>query len=216
MKGLLRNNLYMTLTGIKLFAGMIVVLGIFVAAVVSQPLLVGYSILCMVGFPLVSLSNLSKENTSQWSKYKLTAPVCRVDIIKSYFFSQFIWLFTGIVASLTVMWISVILHGFPFDRIQDAWMIVTLGMSISLLMNAVFFPLYYFGNEEKNEILILISLLCAIGIVMGLSSLINWLFGENMTNLQLLAGMAVLLLCAAGGLCVSFPLTIYAFQRKEY
>lgn len=216
MSGLLKNNLYTAFSGVKLFAVVMAFLGVFVTAVISQPLLTGYAVVCMVGFPLVSIFSFSKENTCKWSKYKLTMPVRRADIIKSYFSSQLIWLLIGIAIAGIAIGLSFLLHGFPFDRNQDICLIITLGIGISLFMNAIFFPLYYSGDGEKGEVFAMISLLCSIGIIMGLSSLINWLFGDNMTNLQLFLGAAGIMLCAVGSLCVSFPLTVFVFKRKEY
>lgn len=88
MKGLLINNLYAAYAAVKMFAAAMILLGIFVIAVVSQPLQIGYGLLSMVGFPMVSILSLQKENGSKWGNYKLTAPVRRIDIIRSYFVSQ--------------------------------------------------------------------------------------------------------------------------------
>lgn len=216
MKGLLKNNLYAALSSAKIFAAAMIFFGIFVIAVISQPLLVGYMILSMVGFSIISISSLQKENVSKWSKYKLTTPIRRIDIIKSYFVSQLIWLIIGIAVAMIVMGLSILLHGFPFDRSIDILMLITLGMSVSLLMNAIFFPLHYLGDGEKSEAFLIISLFCAIGIVMGGISFLNWIFGPNITIFQLLIGIVIIIVCAVMSFIISFPLTILAFKRKEY
>lgn len=216
MKGLLKNNLYAALSSAKIFAAAMIFFGIFVIAVISQPLLIGYMMLSMVGFSIISISSLQKENVSKWSKYKLTTPIRRIDIIKSYFVSQLIWLIIGIAVAMIAMGLSILLHGFPFDRSIDILMLITLGMSVSLLMNAIFFPLHYLGDGEKSEAFLIISLFCAIGIVMGGISFLNWIFGSNITIFQLLIGIVIIIVCAVMSFIISFPLTILAFKRKEY
>lgn len=216
MKGLLKNNLYAALSNLKTFFVVLSVSGIFVAAVISQPLLFGYVMLCMVGCPLISLTGLSKENSSKWSKYKLTAPVRRIDIIKSYFSSQLIWLAAGAMMALAVTGLSVMLHGSPFDRKLDFLMLMTMGVSVSLFMSAIFFPLHYIGDGEKSEALLMISLFGAAGILTGISSLINWYFGENMTELQMLMGIALIIICSGACFLASIPLTAFLFRKKEY
>lgn len=216
MKGLLINNLYAAYAAVKMFAAAMILLGIFVIAVVSQPLQIGYGLLSMVGFPMVSILSLQKENGSKWGNYKLTAPVRRIDIIRSYFVSQLLWLIVGVSAAAVVTGLSILLHGFPFDRNIDILMLLTLGISISLLSNAIFFPIHYLSDGEKNEVLLIISLLCSIGIVMALSSFTNWLFGPSMTLFQLLISIAMIAVFAIAALILSFPLTVLAFKKREY
>ena len=50
MKGLLKNNFLTVYANAKVFSIFMFLLGVFVVAVVSQPLLIGYGLLCMVGF----------------------------------------------------------------------------------------------------------------------------------------------------------------------
>ncbi len=215
MRGLLKNNLYAALASEKSFFAAMLLFGVAAVAAASQTLLLGYALLCMVGFPTISIFGLFKESASKWGRYKLTAPVRRSDIVKSSFCSQLIWLLLGVSLALVVMGLSTLLHGPLFDKSLDSLTIITAGVSVSLFMNGLFLPLYYNSDGERNEVLLVLSLLCAIGIVMGLSGFVNWLFGAHMTTAQLLAGMALMVLCAIGAVCVSFPLTVRIFKQKE-
>lgn len=218
MKGLLRNNFYATLSNGKVFSIVMVLLGVFVAVMDNKipSLIIGYMLLGMIGFSFQSIASLRKESAAKWSKYKLTAPVKRSDIVKSYFISQLFWLIVGILFAGIGVILSVRLHGFPFDRDTDIFMLFVAGIGISLFMGAIFFPLFCLGGEERNEVFLVISLLCSIGIIMGLITLINSLFPSPMTTLQVILGGMLIFACGLLAFALSCPLTIGIFKKKEY
>lgn len=157
MRGLLINNYYAVRANAKVFSGFMLLLGLFAAAVISQSLLIGYIFLAVIGFSVNMSSSLRKEFISKWGKYKLTAPVRRADIVKSHFISQLIWLFVGMAFAGAVVGLSWLLHGFPFDRNTDILLLFAAGVGISLLMVAIFFPLFYLTGEERSEVVLGIS-----------------------------------------------------------
>lgn len=218
MNGLIRNNFYAAGSNIKCFSAVLFILGIFVAAVDNEipTLLIGYMYLCMIGFSVSGIAGLRKESASKWEKYKLTTPVRRTDIIKSYFVSQLLCLMAGVSFAAAVVSLSVLLHGFPFDKSTDILMLFTAGISVSLLMSAVFFPCYYLGGDERNEVILIISLLCGCGIFMGTVSLVKRIFGPQTAVWETLAAAGILLTCAVLAFCVSYPMTCGIFGRKEY
>ena len=112
--------------------------------------------------------------------------------------------------------LSWLLHGCPFDRSIDALMVFFTGISISLFAGAIFFPLFYLGGEERNGAFLVISLLCAIGIVMGITTFINITFGPEMTIVQILLGAMIMLVCSLTVFALSYPVTTAIFKRKEY
>lgn len=217
MKGLLKNNFYATLSNAKVFAAIMLLLGIFVVAMDNKipSLIIGYMLLAMIGFSLNSIASLRKESATKWSKYKLTTPVKRSAILQSYFLSLLLWLIVGMVFAGIGVALSIMLHGFPFDKDTDVFMLFVIGVGISLFMGAIFFPLFYLGGEERNEVFLIISLLCGIGIVMGLSTLINTLF-PKMTAPQLICGGIAILACSLLVYVLSYPLTVSIFKKKEY
>lgn len=89
MKGLLKNNFYAVYANAGLFSIIMLLLGIFVIAACNAipSLLIGYALSVMVGFSINAISGLGKECSSKWAKYKLTVPVKRTDIVKSYYIS---------------------------------------------------------------------------------------------------------------------------------
>lgn len=218
MKGLLRNNFYAALSNAKIFSIIMVLLGIFVVAMDNKipSLVIGYTIFVMIGFSFISISSLRKESATKWYKYKLTTPVKRADIVKSLFLSQLLWLIVGAVFAGICVALSVTMHGYPFDKNTDIFMLFVIGIGISLFMGAVFFPLFFWGGEGCNEVFLVISLLCGIGIIIGLTTLINSFFPAGMTTLQIIFSGITMLACGILTFIVSCPLTVIVFRKKEY
>ena len=107
MKGLLKNNFYAVRSSAKEFSIFMFLLGAFVIVVVSQQLLLFYMLLGMIGFSMNAIASMGKEYISKWGKYKLTTPVKRADIVKSYFncWNNFCRNRNGVIMALT--WLSI-------------------------------------------------------------------------------------------------------------
>ncbi len=214
MKGLLKNNLYATLSNAKVFSGFMILLGIFVVAVISQPLQIGYVMIGIIGFSANALAVTKNECISKWGKYKLTLPVKRIDIVKSLFLNQIIWLLVGTFFVGIEISLSWLFHGCPFDQAIDVLTMFALGISISLFTGAVFFPLFYIGGEEKSEVLLIISVLCATGVDFAIVSVVNDLLKPGIASI--VCGALILILCSLLAFALSYPLTAKIFKKKEY
>lgn len=214
MKGLFKNNFFAVCSNIKIFSALMFLLGIFVAAVISPALLIGYGLLSIVGFSVIAITSIKKEFVSKWGKYKLTLPINRANIVKSYYISQLIWLIAGIIFAGTSISLSWVLHGCPFDNNIDTLSVFTLGICISLFTGAFFFPLFYLGGEEKSEVSLVISLLCGIGITLGIISTLNLYLAPGLT--AILLGNVILVVCSLLMFALSYPLTVSIYKKKEY
>lgn len=214
MKGLLKNNFYATLSGAKILAIVMVLSGAFIVAVISQSLLIGYIVLGIIGFSEIAISVVRDEFSSKWGKYKLTLPVKRAQIVKSQFLNQLFWMAVGILFAITATALSWLLHGSLFDIPLDIVTTFVLGISMSLFMGAVFFPLFYLSGEEKGSIFFGLSLLCAFLADYAIVSLINYFIEPGAHNLLL--GILTLLGCSATAFVLSYPLTVSIFKRREY
>lgn len=102
--------------------------------------------------------------------------------------------------------LSWLFHGCPFDSSIDSISIFALGISISLFAGAFFFPLFYLGGEERGDVFLIISLLCAVGIVLGITSVINFYLDPGLTTILL--GATALIVCALLAFILSYPLTL--------
>lgn len=213
MKGLLKNNFYATLSGAKILAAVMVLSGAFITAVISQSLLIAYIVLGIIGFSETAAGIVRDEFSSKWGKYKLTLPVRRADIIKSQYVNQLIWMAVGTLFAATVTVLSWLLHGSLFDIPLDIVTTFVMGISMSLFMGAVFFPLFYLIGEEKGSIFIGLSLVCAFLLDYAIVSLINY-FVEPGPQSRLLGIIALSALSVLAFL-LSCPITVRIFKRKE-
>lgn len=214
MKGLLKNNMYATLSGARVFSGFMLLFGIFAAAVISQPMQIGYAMIGIVGFSVNAAAAVRNEFVSKWGKYKLILPVKRADIVKSIFQNQLFWLLIGALLAGAETGISCLLHGCSFDQPIDMLTMFALGISMSLFMDALFFPLFFLGGEERSEVFLVIALLCAFGIDLALISALNSLLKPGIFSILLCA--AILLASSLLAFVLSYPLTVCIFRRKEY
>ena len=218
MKGLLRDNFYAALSGARAFAAIMTFAGIFAAVMDNRipSLIIGYMLSVMVGFSINSAACAGRESSVKWSQYRLAAPVRRADIVRSLFLSQMMWLLVGTAFAGACAALSVGLHGWPFDKETDVFMLFVVGASVSLFMSAIFFPLFFLGGEERKEVLLMISLFGGIGMVMGLTTLINGFFPAGMTASQIVVSGMAMLLCGIALFCLCCPFTVFLFRKKEY
>ena len=214
MKGLLRNNIYGTLSNAKVFAGFMVLFGIFGVAVISQSVQIGYVLTGSIGFSLSAIIVAKNEFTTKWGKYKLTLPVKRADIVKSQFLNQVIWLLVGTFFVGIELGLSWLFHGCPFDQNIDVLTLFALGISMNLFMGAIFFPLFYAGGEERGEMLWMIAILCAFGIDYTIVTILNELLEPG--TAAIVFGAVALIVCSLVAFGVSYPVTVGIFERKEY
>lgn len=214
MRGLLKNNIYATLLSGKLFAVFMCLAGTISVSVISQSMLIGYGLMSIVGFTVCALIVVKNEFTSKWGKYKLTLPVRRTDIVKSQFCNHLIWILVGIAFAGGGIGLSWLFHGCQFDQPLDILTLFALGVSVSLFLGALYFPLFYLCGEERGEILLVIALLCAFGIDWTLVSILNNVLEPG--TAAVLIGAAALFVCALCAFFLSYPLTAWIYGRKEY
>ena len=206
MKGLLKNNYFATLDNAKAITALMVLLCALGIVMKNQMLLISFTLFCMVGFSLISLVGSLKERGFKWDKYKLSMPVRRAEIVRSYFLSLLLWLVFGMLLAGSGIGLSLVIRGFLFDK----------PTGVSLFAGAIFFPLYCSsGGEERGEALLVISLLLGFGIIAAISSFINVRIPTPLTARGTIA-VGIMILSAA--VCVfvfSYVLTIRIYRRRD-
>lgn len=218
MKGLLLDGFYAALGNERVFGGIMLAAGVAVVAVDNRvpTLLMGYVLLCIMGFALCAMASMRRGCASKWFRYKLTTPVRRRDIAVSGMLGQLAWLGVGLTLAALVMALSIRLHGDPFSDTTDGMMLFVMGVSVSLTADAVFYPLFYRWGEEKNEVILVVSLLTAICAMLAVVSLINRFFGSPMTLRQVMLGAAIMLAVASGAFVLSIPLSVRTLVQRQF
>lgn len=215
MKGLLRNNLLAAFSNAMIFSVFMLLWGIFIMAFPDRDLFIGFGLSGMAGFSINGIFCIQRESCSRWSKYKLTAPIRRTDIIKSYYTAQLVWLFWGMLfAAAASVLSSRVFRRWAFDLYTDLPMFA-LGISISLFLCAIFFPLFCWSRENRGEVFLVIALLCAIAVDAGLVMLLNMLLPEP-GEITILCGTVAMTGCSALAFALSYPLTAHIYRKKEF
>lgn len=216
MKGLLKNNCFATLDNAKAITGLIVLLCVLGIVMKNQSLIISFTLICMVGFSLISLVGSLKERGFKWDKYKLSMTVRRTEIVRSYFLSLLIWLAFGMLLAGIGIGLSLVFRGFLFDKHTDVFNLYVGGIGVSLFMGAIFFPLYCSpGGEERGEALLVISLLLGFGIMVAISSFINVRIPTPMTARGTIAVGIMILSAAVCAFVFSYVLTIRIYRRRD-
>lgn len=202
MKGLFKNNFLAVWTNVKFFLLFMLAMGIVVIIIPDQTWQMYFIIIGIAGLAVNAATVIESEFSSKWGKYKLILPVKRIDIVRSLYLNQLLWIMAGVFFVGIVIALSYLLHGVPFEQFEGVSGVVVIGISISLTMSAIFIPVIYIAGEDKTIVFLIISLLCAIGIAAMLFNMPSGPF--------ILTGCSVLLFIA------SFPLTVSIFRKKEY
>ncbi|GFI23651.1 hypothetical protein IMSAGC011_02441 [Lachnospiraceae bacterium] len=202
MKGLFKNNFLSVWTNAKIFLLFMFAMGIVVTIIPNQTWQMYFIIIGIAGLA-VNAATIENEFSSKWEKYKLTLPIKRIDIIKSLYINQLLWIMIGVFFVGITIALSYLLHGVPLEQFESISGVVVIGISISLTMGAIFIPMIYLAGKDKTIVFLIISLLCAVGIA-------AMLFNIPLFGSFILIGCSILLFI------VSFPLTVSIFKKKEY
>lgn len=219
MKGLLKNNFMGVIENIKILFPIIFILGIVVFATGSASLLGIFSLTLTPVLSILIVLCLRKESLSKWYKYKISFPVKRNQIVKSYYISHLCWCIAGMVSVVVCIVITIMIHGnqYFYYGFRDAVTLVLGGSVLAIFIGAVFYPLYYFLGAEKIEIIVIISAVSSIAIVVGISMLINVLFGSNgVSDKTYYLSLIVILMISCISFVCSYFLSSFIFQTKEY
>ncbi len=192
MKGLFKNNFLSVWTNAKIFLLFMFAMGIVVTIIPNQTWQMYFIIIGIAGLA-VNAATIEK----------LTLPIKRIDIIKSLYINQLLWIMIGVFFVGITIALSYLLHGVPLEQFESISGVVVIGISISLTMGAIFIPMIYLAGKDKTIVFLIISLLCAVGIA-------AMLFNIPLFGSFILIGCSILLFI------VSFPLTVSIFKKKEY
>lgn len=221
MKGLIRNHFYSIKDGMKCLAVIFLFTGIPAAAVLEESyLLILFCILVMDAPAIYYLSVLCRESQTGFRKYILSSPVTRKEIIKSNYMTQLLLLIAGVLTAGLLIALSVLVRGFAFDMMTDAYGVFGLGICMNFILGAVFYPLYYLEKNEKKELLlglsIVLSLVIPCILIWFMNSVLYPALRLNANDFSAyLVSMAFLVLTGLLAIVLSFPVTVRIFQKRS-
>ena len=143
MKGLFKSNFLAVWTNAKIFLLFMFAMGIAVIIIPDQTWQMYFIIIGIGGLAVNAATVIGNEFSSKWGKYKLTLPVKRIDIVKSLYINQLLWIMIGVLFVGIIIALSYLLHGITFEQFEGISGVLVIGISISLTMGAIFIPMVY-------------------------------------------------------------------------
>lgn len=112
-----------------------------------------------------------------------------------------------------------LVHGnqYFYYGFRDAITLIIGGWVLAIFIGAIAYPLYVLWGAGRTEIISVLSTIGAVGIVLGLSLLINLLSGDNdISNVAYYASLILILVIALVTFGLSYILSCSIFRQKEY
>ena len=161
---------------------------------------------------------MRKETLSKWDKYKISLPVRRNDIVKSYYTIHLCWCIGGMAIVTFFMFLTVIIHGNQYFSygFRDAVTLILGGGILAIFIGSFFYPLYYFFGVEKIEITAIISLVVSVAVIVGISLLINVFIGGNVSDTTYYISLIVIAIITCFTFVCSYFLSAFIFRAKEF
>lgn len=219
MIGLLKNNFYGTIGSAILFFAVFSALGLVLLITGNPTVLNIMVVISATASAFNAVSGFRKEASTRWNKYELTTPVRRKDIVKSRYISHVSWIVIGSVLAGIFVAFTVLVHGnlYFYHVVRDPVSLFSLSIGIALLLGTLYYPAIYFLGSDKNEVIIIISLLGAIGIAFGIIWVIN--AGndfQSLTDPEYFLFIAVFMGIVVLLFILSYFLTVHIYRKKEY
>lgn len=218
MKGLLKNNFIGVIENLKLLFPLAIIFGIIVSITGNASLLSIYSLSITPILLLLVVLCMRKETLSKWDKYKISLPVRRNDIVKSYYTIHLCWCIGGMAIVTFFMFLTVIIHGNQYFSygFRDAVTLILGGGILAIFIGSFFYPLYYFFGVEKIEITAIISLVVSVAVIVGISLLINTFIAGNVSDTTYYISLIVIAIITSISYVCSYLLSAFIFSSKEF
>jgi len=219
MIGLLKNSFYGAIrsAGVLLF----VILAVGLALLITgNPILLTLNVIISAGAAsFVAISSFRRESSTKWYKYELTTPVKRNDIVKAQYISHVAWVVCGIIVSTIFVALAVLLHtnGYFFYELRDPLALFCFSVGTALFIGVLFYPITYLMGTDKNEVVMIISLIGAVGLTFGIVWLLNAAYGfKPLSDLEFYFSVSVYMAVAISFYIFSYYISTLIYRRKEF
>lgn len=212
MRGLIRNNLYSMESNIMLAFVLSAFLSVS-SLFIKDPALIPYMIAVQVFLFVVNIgTSLRADEMSKWSKYEITLPVNRCNLVLAKYVSIVILLFLGVLmGTVTVLLSHISGHFMTLPTLLRGF---EVGLTLSFFSIAVMYPLVLKLGIEKNELILILSTFGAIGMqLLTAACLSKWTDGMNMRH-PLVEAVATVL--AVMTFFLSYFVSVKIHKSKEF
>lgn len=212
MKGLIRNNFYSMENNIKIS----LILALFTAIVsffVKHDAFIQMIIAMQLCIFIVNVgTSLHADVVSKWNKFELTLPVKYNDVIKAKYISfSMLILFGILMGSITAIYAYVTS---VFSNVQSIFYGYEFGLTLSATTAGIMYPLMLKIGTEKNEMIIILSAIAAVGLQVLLSAVLTPLTGE-MNMKHPLVGTVSAAAALVTFVC-SYFVSVNIYRHKEF
>lgn len=179
MKGLLRNNFYSIAGSLKI-AVVVSLIAIILVAIIGFFYQIGDTLLLSViggilgGFGGLAADAIKKDVNCKWNRFEVTMPITRKNIISARYLSFLLYILIGLsLATLGVLLFFIATGSMDLEVLNYTFVFV---IAFALLIPTFIYPLVLIFGSDKNEILIIISVVLALIFSFGSGLLISYLF----------------------------------------
>lgn len=212
MKGLIRNNLYSMGGNLRvtlLIAVLLAFFPLFLKESSMIPIIFSIQIFLFVANTGTSLR---VDESSKWNKFELTLPIKRRTIIGAKYVSFFLLILLGVLMSFLTLAV-VHVSGSQLD-LNSVIYSYSFGLTLSITSVALMYPIMLKLGTEKNELIVFISCLAAIGMMVVVATLLIPATGGMQLRHPL---VGIVSACIAAILfVVSYFLSIHIHRNKEF
>lgn len=212
MNGLIRNNLYSMEKSILLAFAISAFLAIVPFGGMNSALLPMIISIQIFVFVVNIGTSLRADETVKWSKFELTLPIKRRDIVLAKYVSIILLILMGLVMGAVTFALSSF-RGYAID-LSGLVYGLEYGLTLSLFSMSILYPLSLKLGAEKSEIIFVLSAFATIGMMLAFAAALSeWTNGMNMRHP--LVGTVSLITALVAFVC-SYFVSVKIHSRKEF
>lgn len=212
MKGLIRNSFYSMENNIKIAFLMSSAL-IFVPFITKE-----VTILCMIIAVQIFIfianvgTSLHADEVSKWNKFECTLPIRKNTIILAKYLSFCMLILFGFVISI----LTGVLVLFKWTSVNMSSLIwgYEYGLTLSIIVAAIMYPVMLKIGTEKNELIILLSAFIAVIFMLFIALFLSPLTGGMNLHSPLVGIVSVCISLLL--LLVSYFVSLWIYKNKEF
>jgi len=212
MKGLFLDNFYKTISNMRLFLFLILIVVTALLVTGNDTVLEMFVYVSITGLSANAVVSIRKDAEAKWSRYEIALPVTRNEIVKCKYISYLFWLLIGTAVAVLVTGLTVLIHGNVFFVYgsRDVVSLFSLGIGIAVISGSLFIPSAYLFGADKSETLLIVSVIAGFGITVCLIWLINR--GEILNYYLRLGLFNLAYVCL---FIISYQLARRIYRKKE-